>query len=283
LEFIQRHRPRCLKNREEVDYQDPSFCGNLKEEEGEECDCGLDQRDCDDPCCYPGLLSDEHRKANTSARPCHRYPGLTCTKPWYLPLVYGVMIPWIIIGVVTATLSIILCIDWRKDKTLFNHCYAPVSQNENKSQNIIKNISSTQRDTSQMSSTSFSPFAPSPSVPKSKSPQNLVNTQKHRYENVPNQRTQKHRYENVPNQRMNLNPPRLPEKPKPSGESAGWPSQSTSFMSSSVSAPQKPILGPGNQFKMDMSNIQGQRTKLKPTATKNYTTTPQRKAPPPPK
>ena len=110
------------------------------------------------------------RKANTSARPCHRYPGLTCTKPWYLPLVYGVMIPWIIIGVVTATLSIILCIDWSCGKN-------PKIEEE--------------------------------SIEKE-----------------------------------NLNPPRLPEKPKPSGESA-------------VSAHQKPILGPGNQFKMDMSNIQG--------------------------
>merc|ERR1711973_645489 len=148
----------------------------------------------------------------------------------------------------------------------------PYSQNEARSQNIIKNISSTQRDTSQRSSSSFTPSVLS-SVPKAKSPSNLVNTNKHRYENLPNQR-------------MNTKPPKIPEKSKPSEVVQGWssPSQSTSFMSSSLSLPQKPNLapkpnlGPGNQFK-----IQGQKTNLRPTATKSYTTTPQRKAPPPPK
>jgi len=277
MEEIRTSRRNCFQNRPELDYQDPSFCGNSKVEEGEECDCGLDPRDCNDPCCYPGLLTDEHRSDNSNARPCHRYHGLTCTKPWYLPLVYGVMIPWIIIGIVSVILSVILCIDWRKDKTLFKHYYAPVSQNEARSQNIIKNISSTQRDSSQRSSSSFTPSVLS-SVPKAKSPSNLVNTNKHRYENLPNQR-------------MNMKPPKIPEKPKPSEVVQGWssPSQSTSFMSSSLSLPQKPNLAPkpnlspGNQFKIDMSNIQGQKTNLRPTATKSYTTTPQRKAPPPPK
>ena len=131
----------------------------------------------------------------------------------------------------------------------------------------MKNISSTQRDTSQRSSSSFTPSVLS-SVPKAKSPQNLIN-----------------RYENVPNQRMNMKPPKIPEKPKPSEIVQGLSStsQSSSFMSSSVSPLPKRNLGPGNQFKIDMSNIHGQKIKLKPTVTKSYATTPQRKAPPPPK
>ena len=47
------------------EYHSPSFCGNGITEEGEECDCGLEEHACLDPCCYPGLLAQKHFDANS--------------------------------------------------------------------------------------------------------------------------------------------------------------------------------------------------------------------------
>ena len=33
-----------------------SLCGNNIVEPGEECDCGLDESVCNDPCCYPAII-----------------------------------------------------------------------------------------------------------------------------------------------------------------------------------------------------------------------------------
>ena len=46
-------------------------CGDLKVEEPyEECDCGHDYKQCQDPCCYPAIISQPDLLANSSAKPC---------------------------------------------------------------------------------------------------------------------------------------------------------------------------------------------------------------------
>ena len=44
-----------------------SVCGNGLVEAGEECDCGEEEVRCDDPCCYPAIISQAERSANISA------------------------------------------------------------------------------------------------------------------------------------------------------------------------------------------------------------------------
>ena len=44
-----------------------AFCGNKIVEEGEECDCGFDDNECAEQCCYPRKsvdLSEEENKLN---------------------------------------------------------------------------------------------------------------------------------------------------------------------------------------------------------------------------
>lgn len=45
---------------------------------GEECDCGYDDEECIDKCCYPRLVSEKDRLGNESARGCTRRPGSVC-------------------------------------------------------------------------------------------------------------------------------------------------------------------------------------------------------------
>jgi len=57
---------------------DGAFCGNKIVEEGEECDCGFDDQECQEECCYPrqsSLLSPEEAKAKR----CTRKPGAQCS------------------------------------------------------------------------------------------------------------------------------------------------------------------------------------------------------------
>jgi disintegrin and metalloproteinase domain-containing protein 10 len=56
-----------------------AFCGNKIVEAGEECDCGYDDNECQDKCCYPRLLSNQDRQDNTSAKGCQRRSGTQCS------------------------------------------------------------------------------------------------------------------------------------------------------------------------------------------------------------
>ncbi|XP_017776924.1 PREDICTED: disintegrin and metalloproteinase domain-containing protein 10 isoform X3 [Nicrophorus vespilloides] len=56
-----------------------AFCGNKIVEAGEECDCGYDDKECHDSCCYPRIVSAEDRKLNSSAKGCQRRAGTQCS------------------------------------------------------------------------------------------------------------------------------------------------------------------------------------------------------------
>lgn len=55
-----------------------AFCGNKIVEAGEECDCGYDDDECIDKCCYPRLLGEKDKLMNESARGCARRKGTEC-------------------------------------------------------------------------------------------------------------------------------------------------------------------------------------------------------------
>lgn len=55
-----------------------AFCGNKIVEAGEECDCGYDEKECKDKCCYPRMLS-EIDKGNNTAKGCQRRYGTQCS------------------------------------------------------------------------------------------------------------------------------------------------------------------------------------------------------------
>uniref|UniRef100_A0A8D9FBH6 ADAM10 endopeptidase n=1 Tax=Cacopsylla melanoneura TaxID=428564 RepID=A0A8D9FBH6_9HEMI len=56
-----------------------AFCGNKIVEAGEECDCGYDGEECNDPCCYPRQMSEMDKMKNGSARGCHRRAFTECS------------------------------------------------------------------------------------------------------------------------------------------------------------------------------------------------------------
>lgn len=55
-----------------------AFCGNKIVEAGEECDCGYDDLECNDQCCYPRILSADDKKMNQTAKGCQRRSGTQC-------------------------------------------------------------------------------------------------------------------------------------------------------------------------------------------------------------
>ncbi|XP_063229984.1 disintegrin and metalloproteinase domain-containing protein 10 [Bacillus rossius redtenbacheri] len=56
-----------------------AFCGNKIVEAGEECDCGYDDKECRDVCCYPRIVTDQDKYHNGSARGCARRANTECS------------------------------------------------------------------------------------------------------------------------------------------------------------------------------------------------------------
>ncbi|KAK7080906.1 Disintegrin and metalloproteinase domain-containing protein 10, partial [Halocaridina rubra] len=56
-----------------------AFCGNKIVEEGEECDCGYDDEECEESCCYPLKISQSDRLENSSAKQCTRRANTQCS------------------------------------------------------------------------------------------------------------------------------------------------------------------------------------------------------------
>lgn len=56
-----------------------AFCGNKIVEEGEECDCGYDDGECQDKCCYPRVVNEADLSANSSATGCTRRARTQCS------------------------------------------------------------------------------------------------------------------------------------------------------------------------------------------------------------
>ncbi|XP_043486455.1 disintegrin and metalloproteinase domain-containing protein 10 isoform X1 [Polistes fuscatus] len=56
-----------------------AFCGNKIVEAGEECDCGYDDDECVDKCCYPRQVSELAKIKNETAKGCSRKYGTQCS------------------------------------------------------------------------------------------------------------------------------------------------------------------------------------------------------------
>ena len=93
--------PDCPQDQPDPPAPDPPepVCGDKKvDEPGEECDCGQDWAECEDPCCYPANLTQEDLATNSSALPCTRNSGPLCTAtPAKTFLQYGLLIPFLVI------------------------------------------------------------------------------------------------------------------------------------------------------------------------------------------
>ncbi|XP_036343377.1 disintegrin and metalloproteinase domain-containing protein 10 homolog [Rhagoletis pomonella] len=56
-----------------------AFCGNKIVESGEECDCGFNEDECKDICCYPRIISEYDLSMNSSAKGCTRRAKTECS------------------------------------------------------------------------------------------------------------------------------------------------------------------------------------------------------------
>jgi len=94
-------------------------CGDLVvEDPAEECDCGFDYLQCQDPCCYPAVISDYDRDLNASAKPCTRNQKEVCISPFQAPIKYGLVFPFAFILLLVLLLAVLLWLDWRYGKRM---------------------------------------------------------------------------------------------------------------------------------------------------------------------
>ena len=108
---------------------EPPVCGNkvLEPFAQEECDCGRTSEECDDPCCYPLMISPQDLSTNASAKSCKRHTSGSCKDPYRSTYKFGLIVPIIVLFIATILLALILWIDWRFGKRL---CYGHILQRE---------------------------------------------------------------------------------------------------------------------------------------------------------
>jgi len=76
----------------------------------EECDCGVDYTQCNDPCCYPAHISPWDQWINKTAVPCRRNAKIACVDPFRSIINYGLIAPWIFIGSSSIVIGVCLVI-----------------------------------------------------------------------------------------------------------------------------------------------------------------------------
>lgn len=109
----------CFRESTEDRAVEVALCGNGIVEPGEQCDCGYDEWQCNDPCCYPAVISTSERGHNDTAQPCSRNQRKRCVTP--VGLMYGVYIPLAIIVILAVLVTVLLRHDWSRDKLFFKH------------------------------------------------------------------------------------------------------------------------------------------------------------------
>lgn len=67
------------KKRNCFEVSEGAFCGNKIVEAGEECDCGYDDEECTDKCCYPRVVGELESIKNVTAKGCQRRIFTECS------------------------------------------------------------------------------------------------------------------------------------------------------------------------------------------------------------
>lgn len=96
------------------------ICGNkIVEDPIEECDCGFDYEHCDDPCCYPAVISEDDLSQNKSALPCSRNQKEICFNPNRIVYYFGLLYPLLFILLLILLMALLLWLDWKFGKRIF--------------------------------------------------------------------------------------------------------------------------------------------------------------------
>lgn len=96
-----------------------AVCGNGVVEPGEECDCGPDEMNCWEPCCFPANVLVSDKEADPKSLSCMKHKLPRCVRP--SALVYGIYVPLAMICLVSLIVGLILRSDWKKSKRCFAH------------------------------------------------------------------------------------------------------------------------------------------------------------------